>query len=149
MRAITLAGAAAHAEKIRLQAAAQRHVRRGMFGVAGAVFGFAALTLAHGVAWLALRSVVGSMWGSVSLLAFDLLVAGVCLTLAVWSKPGELEIEAQRLKELALQNLKEAVTLPALFPTIAALVNRKRRSRPSETSRRDLRRLTWPRRLSG
>jgi hypothetical protein len=150
MRAITLARAAAQAEKVRLQAAAARQIRRGVYGMGSVVFGLGALSWAHGIAWLALRPVIGSIWASASLLAFDLLVAGICVTLAVLSKPGQVEVEAQRLKELALGHLSEAMTLPALFPAFAVLINRKRRPPPrsSEACRQDLRRLTWPRRFS-
>jgi putative exporter of polyketide antibiotics len=112
-----------------------------VYGAGALVFGLGALLWAHGIAWLALRPAVGSIWASVSLLAFDLLVAGVCVTLAALSKPGPVEVEAQRLKELALAHLPEALTLPALFPTFAGLINRKRRpvSRPSPASRQSLR----------
>jgi hypothetical protein len=151
MRAIALARAAAQAEKIRLQASVRRQIRRGAYGFVGTVFGLGALSCAHVVAWLALRPIIGAMWASVVLLVFDLVVALAFGALAVRSRPDQVEVDAQQLRELALKHLKEEMTLPPLGPLVGAFMNRKRRrqGRHADASHRDLRRLTWSRRLSG
>jgi hypothetical protein len=151
MRAITLARAAAQAQKVRLQASLRRQVRRGIHGFVGMVFGLGALSCAHVVAWLALRPVVDAMWASVALLAFDLVVAAMFVVLTVRSKPDPLEIEAERLKEQALHGLKEEMTLPSLVTLLGTFTYKKRRSqtRKSRVPGQDLRALTWPRHLSG
>ena len=150
MRAITLARAAAGAEKVRLQASLGRQVRRGVYGFLGVMFGLGVLTCVHVVAWLALRPVVGSMWASVALLAFDLVVATIFVVLAIRSRPDQLEVEAERLKQLALPGLKQEMTLSSLIPLLGTFMNRKRGSQiRSRIPRQDRRALTWPRLLSG
>ena len=54
MRAVKLAKAAAQAEKLRLQALAQRQVRRAIYGLIGAVFAVETLALGHVVAFVAI-----------------------------------------------------------------------------------------------
>ena len=149
MRAITLARAAASAEKVRLQALLGRQIRRGVYGFLGAVFALGILTCTHVVAWLALRPVVGSMWATVALLAFDMAVATIFVVLAVSSKPDQLELEADRLKQLALRGLKAEMTLPSLVPLLGTLMVRKRRplQRKTDVPRQPLRWLSWPRHM--
>src|SRR5215470_1366155 len=99
MRAVKLAKAAARAETLRLRALAQRQARRAICGVVAAVFAVGALALGHVVAFLVIVPSLGSLWTSVVLLAFDLFVAVLLGTLAALSKPGEIEAEAQRIRE--------------------------------------------------
>jgi hypothetical protein len=118
MRAVKLAKAAAHAEKLRLQALAQRQARRAICGLVASVFAVGALAFGHVMAFLAVVPVLGPLWTTVLLLAFDLLVAVVLGTLAVLSKPGEIEAEAQRLKERALGQMRQDLTVAALVPAL-------------------------------
>jgi hypothetical protein len=151
MRAIRLVRAAAKAEKIRLEASVRRQIRRGIYGFVGTVFGLGALSCAHVIAWLALRPVMGAMWASVVLLVFDFVVALAFGALAARSRPDQVETEAEQLRELALKYLNEEMMLPSLVPLVGAFMKKKRRhrGRDAHASQRDLRRLTWPRRLSG
>ena len=90
------------------------------------------------------------MWASVALLAFDLVVATIFVVLAVNSKPDKLEVEAERLKQLALRGLKQEMTLSSLIPLLGTFMNRSRGSQNrSRIPRQDRRALTWPRLLSG
>lgn len=126
MRAIKLAKAAAQAEKLRLQALARRQVRRGIYGFIATVFAVGALALGHVVAFLAIVPSLGPLWTSVLLLAFDLLVAAVLGMLAALSKPGEIEAEAQRIKERALGQMRQDLTAAALVPAIGLFVGSRR-----------------------
>ena len=126
MRAIKLAKVAAQAEKLRLQALAKRQVRRGIYGAVATIFAIGALALGHVVAFLAIVPSLGSLWTSVLLLAFDLLVAIVLGTLAALSKPGEIEAEAQRLKETALGQMRQDLTVAALVPALGLFVGTRR-----------------------
>jgi hypothetical protein len=125
MRAVKLAEVAAQAEKLRLQALAQRQVR-GLYGPVAAVFAVGALALGHLVAFLAIVPSLGSLWTSLVLLAFDLLVAVVLGAVAALSKPGEIEAEAQRLKEIALRQMRQDLTVAALVPALRLFVGTRR-----------------------
>jgi len=126
MRAIKLAKVAAQAEKLRLQALAKRQVRRGIYGAVATIFAIGALALGHVVAFLAIVPSVGSLWTSVVLLAFDLLVAVVLGAVAALSKPGAIEAEAQRLKETALSQMRQDLTVAALVPALGLFVGSRR-----------------------
>jgi hypothetical protein len=126
MRAVKLAKAAAQAEKLRVQAMVRRQIRRGLYGFAGTVFAVGALCLAHVAAWLALAPTVGSLWACALLLVFDLMVALILGTLAIRSKPGEIEAEAQFLKERALQRLRQDMAVSALIPALGLFIGTKR-----------------------
>ena len=126
MRAVKLAKAAAQAEKLRLQALVQRQARRAIYGLVATVFAVGALALGHVVAFLAIVTSLGSLWTSVVLLAFDLLVAVVLGMLAALSKPGEIEAEAQRVKEIALRQMKQDLTIAALVPAVGLFVGSRR-----------------------
>ena len=126
MRAVTLAKAAAQAEKLRLQALAQRQVRRGICGAVAAVFAIGALALGHVVAFLAIVPSLGPLWTSVLLLAFDLLVAIALGAVAALSKPGAIEVEAQRIKERALGQMRQELTVAALVPALGLFVGSRR-----------------------
>jgi hypothetical protein len=126
MRAVKLAKVAAQAEKLRLRALAQRQVRRGIYGAVATVFAVGALALGHVVAFLAIVPSLGSLWTSVVLLAFDLVVAVVLGTLAALLKPGEIEAEAQRLKETALRQMRQDLTVAALVPALGLFIGSRR-----------------------
>jgi hypothetical protein len=126
MRAVTLAKVAARAERLRVQAMVRRQVRRGAFGFAGAVFAVGALCLGHVVAWLIIAPSIGSLWASVALLAFDLVVAVVLGALAAFSKPGKIEAEARFLKRRVLLQLRQDMAVTALVPALGLFIGTKR-----------------------
>jgi hypothetical protein len=126
MRAVKLAKVAAQAERLRVQALVRRQVRRAVIGVAGTIFAVGALGSAHLVAWLSLLPAVGPLWASVVLLVFDLLVALGLGAVAFYSKPGEIESEAQRLKQQALGQMKLDLAMSALVPALGLFIGTKR-----------------------
>ena len=126
MRAVKLARAAAQAERLRVQALVRRQVRRGVYGLVGTVFGVGALAFAHLVAWLALAPAIGPMWTGIVLLIFDLLVALGLGLLALYSTPGEIEAEAQLLKQRALRQMKQDMAVSALVPALGMFIGTKR-----------------------
>ena len=129
MRAVKLAKVAVQAEKLRLQALAQRQARRGVWLLVALAFATAALALGHVVAFIAITPSLGALWTSVLLLTFDLVVALVLGAVAALSKPGEVEAEAQRLKQLALRQLRQDLTVAALVPTLGLFIGSKRARR--------------------
>lgn len=129
MRAVELAKVAAQAEALRLRQMAKRQGGRAAYGAVAAAFGIAVLVMLHVLAWHALvPHAVGPVWGSVILLAFDAIVAGVCGYLASSSTPSQVEAEAEGIRRQALTEMRSSLTVPALLlPAGGAMLRRNPR----------------------
>ena len=119
MRTIDLGRAAAQAELIRLKLLLKRQAMRGVWGAVAAVFGLAVLVMVHVIGYLLLCLILPPIWAAVVVLAFDLIVLAVFGLLAVVSKPGRVEVQAQEIRDRALIEMRESVAISALLNPVA------------------------------
>ena len=125
MRAVELAKVAANAEALRLRQLASRQAFRAAYGAVAAVFGLAVLVLVHVVLYNLLVLYVSPLVASLILLAFDLIVAGVCGLKALKSTPSAIEEEALAIRKQALIDLKGSVTVVSLAGEAAGAMFRR------------------------
>lgn len=128
MRAVELAKVAANAEALRLRQLASRQSMRAAYGGVAAVFGIGVLVLLHVVAYHLLVPSVSPLVASLILLAFDLVVAGVCGLKALKSVPGAVEEEALAIRKQALLDMRGAVTATSLAGEAMGLAFRRSRA---------------------
>ena len=127
MRAVELAKVAANAEALRLREMASRQSMRAAYGGAAAVFGIGVLVLLHVVAYNLMVPNVSPTVASLILLAFDLVVAGVCGLKALKSVPGAVETEALAIRKQAVHDMRGSITVMSLVGEAAGLAFRPRR----------------------
>lgn len=128
MRTVDLAKIAASAEALRLRRIARRQGMRAAYGAAAAVFGIAVFVLLHVVAYHAMVPPLSPLIGSLILLAFDLVVAGVLGYLAMSNKADAIEDEAKMIREQAVVEMRRSVTTMALVGEVAGMVVRRPRT---------------------
>ena len=134
MRAVELAKVAAAAEALRLRRMARRQALHAAFYAAAGVFGVAAFVVLHVVLYHLLARWLGPIWASVVLLVLDLAVAGAFVYLATRDTLDNIEEEARLIRQQALSEMRQSLTLPALAAQFLGLfVRRKLRRRPEVT----------------
>ena len=99
---------------------------RAAYGGVAAVFGIGVLVLLHVLAYNLLVPHVSPAVASLILLAFDLVVAGVCGLKALKSVPGLVETEALAIRKQALLDMRGSVTPMALAGEALGLATRRR-----------------------
>ncbi len=128
MRAVELAKVAANAEALRLRQLASRQGMRAAYGAVAAVFGLAVLVLVHIVLYNILVLYVSPLVASLTLLALDLVVAGICGLKALKSVPSAIEEEALAIRKQALIDLKGSLTVISLAGEAAGTMFRRGRT---------------------
>ena len=68
---------------------------------------------------------------SLILLAFDLIVAGVCAYFAMNNKPDPIEIEARLVRQQAILELKQSLAIMSLASEVTGAVLRRRSKSPA------------------
>jgi len=128
VRAVELAKVAANAEALRLRQLASRQSMRAAYGGVAAVFGIGVLVLLHVAAYYLLVPSVSPLVASLILLAFDLVVAGVCGLKALKSVPGAVEQEALAIRKQALLDMRGSVTATSLAGEAMGMAFRRSRT---------------------
>ena len=126
MRALRLGRVAAKAELLRLRRQVRRTVIRVIYAGAGALFAFAALTFAHVALFLAIQRNLGPTSSALIVLGGDLLIASICILMAIVSAPDQIEREALQVRQQAQQQLQETIAAVTLAAPAARLVGRPR-----------------------
>ena len=119
MRSVDLAKVAAAAEALRLRRIARRQALRGAYGAVALVFAIAVLVVLHVVIWSALLLVVSPLLASVILLAIDavgLIVFGI---MALRSTPDSIETEAKQIREQAVIEMRQSLTVMSVVGGMA------------------------------
>jgi hypothetical protein len=130
MRTLRLARIAAEAEGLRLRRQAQRTATRVAVGLVALMFLGWALVFAHAAAWFWLRDSVGWAAPGAAMTVFgaDLAVAAFLTLLMVRSSPGRVEMEAQQVRQRALESATSSLALTTmLVPTVRLVMNLMRR----------------------
>lgn len=128
MRAVDLGKIAAEAEKIRLQQLMKRQIRRVVYGVIAVLFALFMLAMIHALLWQVLAEQVRPIWASAILLAIDLVLAAGFGIVGSRSRPSQLEKAAADVRQEALKQAGEALSLMVLLPTIGGMGGRRLRS---------------------
>ncbi len=115
IRVVQLGKVAAQAEKLRLQSLLSRQIHRAIYAAIAAIFALALLAAIHVAVVLALTSVVGALFATLIVAAFDLIVASALGAMALFSKPGRVEREALLVREEARSQLAEAAVMSVLL----------------------------------
>jgi hypothetical protein len=131
MRALGLARAAAEAEGLRLRYRARRAVRGAIFIVVSLGFFGSAIGFAHLSAWLWLQPWRGGAWAALIIAGGDLVIALAILLLSVRSRPAEIEREARRVRDRALDGMTHPASIVSMLVPVAevAALWRRRRQR--------------------
>jgi hypothetical protein len=133
MRTVELAKVAAAAEALRLRRIVHRQTMRAVFGAGAAVFAIAVFVLLHVLAYELLVREVTPVVDSLILLAFDLIVAGGLAYLALGNKPDAIEDEALQVRQQAVVEMRQSLTVMALAGEVTGLVLRRRPKADSNT----------------
>jgi hypothetical protein len=127
VRSINLLRIAAEAELLRLRAMLARQARRAAFGALAAIFMLGALAFAEVAGWQALHFYVAAIWATLILLAINFAIAGVFGAMAAWSTPGNVEREALRVRQQALDTARGALSFTAAIPLASTILGLRRR----------------------
>lgn len=125
MRTVDLAKVAASAEALRLRRIAHRQGMRAAYGGVAAIFAIGVLVLLHVVAYHLLVPAVSPTTASIILLAFDLVVAGVCGYLAMGNAPDAIEEEAKMIRQQAIIEMRKSMTVMSLAGEAAGSMLRR------------------------
>jgi len=121
MRALELAKVAAAAEALRVKQFARRQGIRAGLAAAAALFLLALFAMLH-VLGVVLLSLVVAPWLAVLIvLIVDLVIGGILGSLALSSKPGQVEREAAAIRRQSLAEAKAAATNLATIGQVAGL----------------------------
>ena len=118
MRTFSLVGMAAQAEGRRLKAKASATATRVAFYVAAGVMGLAAFAMLHVLLFHVALLYFGPIVSALVVLVLDLVVAGVLVLLASRKTAVRAEMEAQAVRNVALQGAAQSAV--AGFTTQAA-----------------------------
>ena len=124
MRALQLVQVAAEAEKIRLQRKAVRELKRVVYAAMATIFALGILCMLHVLAWSLLVPHVGPVWTSIILLGTDVVIVMAFGFLAVRSKPGRAERDAEDIRRGALRQVRQSLALSAVVPAVGLLTGR-------------------------
>ena len=119
MRAVELAKVAAAGGALGLRRIARRQALRAAFGVVALAFAIAVLVVLHVVIWSALLLVLSPLLASVALLAIDLVLLVVFGLLAVRGAPDSVEREAKQIREQALIEMRQSLTVMSVAAGVA------------------------------
>ena len=129
MRSISLLRTAAEAELLRLRAMLARQGRRAACGALAAIFTLSVLALAEVAGWQALHFYIAPMWATLILLGINFVIAGVFGAMAAWSSPSNVEREAMRVRQQALDAAQGALSFAAAVPFASTLLRLRGRRR--------------------
>jgi hypothetical protein len=124
MRTVDLGRTAAQAEVLRIKRVVHRQVGRVVLALIAAVFLVAVLVMIHVVAYLVIRTWLIPIWDTAAILAFDLVMALLLGGLALRDTPDPLEIEARLIRDQALGQMKQSLTIMALLAPLMRLLAR-------------------------
>jgi hypothetical protein len=114
-RLIRLVRIALSAETIRLRHLVWRGIGRSIVGVIALALLFAALLLAHVSAWYWLWEFLPTHFVALILAAVDLLLAVALALVAARSSPGEAERAAAEVRDRALYDAVDSLSISALL----------------------------------
>ena len=126
MRLIRLLGVAMQAEGLRLRSQIRRIVIRLVLCYGVLILVFCAATFGHIAGWYWLCEQLSPVQAALVLTAVDLLLALILALVVARMTPGQVEREARSLREQALLERVEAVSLSAL---VVQLITRLMTSR--------------------
>ena len=129
MRSISLLRTAAEAELLRLRAMLARQGRRAACGALAAIFTLSVLALAEVAGWQALHFYIAPIWATLILLGINFVIAGVFGAMAAWSSPSNVEREAMRVRQQALDAAQGALSFAAAVPFASKLLRLRGRRR--------------------
>jgi hypothetical protein len=124
MRAVELAKVAAAAEALRLRRIARRQGMRVLFGAGAGVFASAVLILLHVAGWTALQPRLTSLQATLVLLAVDLAITVILGFLAMRNTPDAIELDAKAIREQALLEMKQSLTVMSMAAGVAGIAMR-------------------------
>lgn len=134
MRAVELAKVAASAEALRLRRMARRQGIHAAYYAAAGVFAVAAFVVLHVVLYHLMVPRLTPFQASLVLLALDLVVAGVFAYLAMRDTPDPIEEEARLIRQQAMVEMRQSLTVTALAASVTGTFLRRRYTRqPSVT----------------
>ena len=136
MRTVELAKVAAAAEALRLRRIARRQAIRAGLGAGAAVFAVAVLVLVHVLIWEILLRWLTPVQSTLVVLVLDVIIAGVCGFLAMRNQPDSVELEAKRIRQQALIEMRQSLTFMSLVAETAGVAMRStaRRGRKRGTA---------------
>lgn len=126
MRSIKLAQLGAQAELLRLRRFASRQAARAVVAVVAAVFAIATLTGLHVAAGIALAESVSPWLAALIVAAVDLVLAIILGLVALRDQPGNVEIEALRVRQMAQEQMMEAAALTTLVGPLLRMVGTRK-----------------------
>ena len=88
------------------------------------VFLIAVLVMIHVVAFALLTTVLSPLWSTVAILAFDLVMALIFILLAARGAPDPLEVEARAIRDQAILEMRESLTIGAILNPVTRLAFR-------------------------
>lgn len=129
MRSVELAKIAASAEALRLRRMARRQAMRSAYGAGAALFALAILAMLHVVVYHGLTpAYVTPLAASFVLLGFDLVAAAILGLMAKSNRPDAIEVEAKKVRQQAIVELRKATTIVALAGETVGLALRRPRT---------------------
>jgi hypothetical protein len=126
MRTVELARVAAQAELLRIRRLGQRQVNRAIFAAVAAVFFVAMLAGLHVAGAMALTLYVPSIWAALIVAGVDLVIGLILILIAARDRPGEIEVEALRVRQVAQQQMMEAAALTTLIGPMLRLIGTRK-----------------------
>lgn len=124
MRTVELAKVAAAAEALRLRRIARRQGMRVAFAAGAGVFAVAVLVVLHVVGWHALQPALTPLQASLVILAVDLVITVVLGVLAMRNTADPVELEAKAIREQALIEMRQSLTVMSMAASVAGMAVR-------------------------
>jgi hypothetical protein len=91
------------------------------FGAGAGVFAVAVLIVLHVVGWNALQPRLTPLQASLVVLAVDLILTLVLGFLAIRNAPDPIELEAKAIREQALLEMKQSLTVMSMAAGVAGM----------------------------
>jgi len=132
MRSINLLRIALEAEMLHLRAYAKRQGLRVLWGVVAAIFAVSVLVIVDMLIWQIAHLYVTAIAATLILLAINVILTGLFISLAMRNKPSSEETEAAIVLRDALSAARGTLVFTAALPvgrTLWALRRRNRRRR--------------------
>jgi hypothetical protein len=114
---------------------------RAAYGGGAAVFAIAVFVLLHVLAYELLVRVVTPVQDSLILLAVDLIIAGVLAYLALSNKPDAIEQEALQVRQQAVVEMRQSLTVMAMASEVTGAVLRRPKAAADSRPRGNVRLL--------
>jgi MFS family permease len=115
VRPFRLARIALSAELLRLRHQVRRAISRAILGMIALALLFGALLFGHVAGWYWLRQDMSPQLVALIFMGVDLLLALIVAGVAISSSPGEAERSALAVRESALEDVAESVSVSALL----------------------------------